>query len=75
VQLSDIKAAKDAEPFRPFSLELDDGRSIPVRHPDAIAWEGSHAQVVLVVVGAGRWEVIPLSAIRSLSITPEEPEP
>jgi hypothetical protein len=75
MQLSDIRSAKDAGPFRPFSLELDDGRSIPVRHPDAIAWRGSPAQFVLVMIGADRWEVVPLSAIRSLALTPEEPDP
>jgi hypothetical protein len=75
MQLSDIKSARDAEPFRPFALELDGGRSIPVHHANAIAWEDSHAQFVFVMLAATRWEVVPLSAIRSLAIPPEEPEP
>jgi hypothetical protein len=34
--LDQIRAAKHVQPFRPFTIYLDDGRTYEVRHPDFI---------------------------------------
>jgi hypothetical protein len=38
-------AAIDAKPFRPFSIEIVSGRTIPVSHPDDIAVLPTRAKV------------------------------
>jgi len=35
--LTQIRDAMRAEPFRPFSIQMADGRSYVVRHPDFVA--------------------------------------
>lgn len=69
MRLEDLKQAKGRRPFEPFDINLADGRSFPISHPDAVAWEGpDFAPVLYVVRGGGRWEVINFAAITSLSI-------
>ncbi len=36
-----------AAPFRPFWLRLADGRSLPVPHPDFIAFPGGRTAIVM----------------------------
>lgn len=49
MRLPDLKAAKDARPFRPFHLRMADGQEIPVYHPNAMAWEEDTSRVVFVL--------------------------
>ena len=68
MRLDDLKEIKNRRPFEPFEIHLADGREIPVRHPDALAWEGpDFAPVLYLVLGGGRWEVVNFAAITSLS--------
>jgi hypothetical protein len=54
VTIAELKKAKDSRPFQPFTIEMADGRAIPVRHPDAIAWdEGSRRIAVCALPGGG----------------------
>ena len=69
MRLDDLKAAKGRRPFAPFEIRMDDGREVPVSHPDALSWEGpGFAPVLYVVLPGGRWDVINFAAITSLSI-------
>jgi hypothetical protein len=80
VKIKELKDAKDQRPFEPFMIRTADGREIPVRHPDAIAWEADvddeengeaeePLTVVCVVPGGGR-EVIELDLVTSLGFAP-----
>ena len=50
MRIEELKKAKDERPFKPFLIRMADGREIPVRHPDAVAWEGDHARIAIVIV-------------------------
>jgi hypothetical protein len=74
MRLDDLKQAKGRRPFEPFEIHLADGREIPVRHPDALAWEGpDFAPVLYIVLGGGKWEVVNFAAITSLSVAAPSP--
>ena len=40
MQVPAIREALQARPFRPFTIRLTDGRSLPVPHPDFVAIAG-----------------------------------
>jgi hypothetical protein len=48
--IAGLKTAKHARPFRPFTIELADGRRIPVRYPDAVVWIESSGRVFCAVL-------------------------
>jgi hypothetical protein len=84
MKIKELKDAKDTRPFEPFMIRTADGREIPVRHPDAIAWEADIEDedngepegpltVVCVVPGGGR-EVIELALVTSLGFAPAQPK-
>lgn len=69
MRIQDLREAKDRRPFKPFAINLADGRFVTVGHPDALAWEGpDFAPVLVVILPGGKWEVINFAAITSLSI-------
>jgi hypothetical protein len=43
-----FRDAMRAEPFIPFRVNLADGRSIPVIHPDFVAWNPGGRTVVVI---------------------------
>jgi hypothetical protein len=78
VTIDDLKRAKDERPFRPFKINLADGRALEVRHPDAVAWdisldeddEPEEPRTAVCVVPGGGWEVVDLDLITSLGFYP-----
>ncbi|MBI2901705.1 MAG: hypothetical protein HYY17_16090 [Planctomycetes bacterium] len=46
----------DAEPFRPFVIELLNGRSVPVSHPENVSFIPNRSKVLLIVVGVPEQE-------------------
>lgn len=63
-----FKAHLNASPFYPFVVHLNDGRAIPVKHPDFVAltpkgWEA------MVWTDDYTYEFIVLDAITSLKVT------
>ena len=40
MQVETIREALRAEPFRPFTVRLADGRSLPVPHPELVGLAG-----------------------------------
>jgi hypothetical protein len=69
VTIAELRAAKYAEPFRPFRLMLADGRSVLVEHPTAIAWSGKQGQTIVVMVEQSA-AVFDLDQITDLVVEP-----
>jgi hypothetical protein len=68
---AELKAAKDARPFRPFMLIMDDGQEVLVDQPLAIAWAVPPGRMVLVVTETGT-ELLPIDQIQSLRFVDAE---
>jgi hypothetical protein len=80
MRIEELKQIKDQRPFQPFMIGMADGREIPVRHPDAIAWEADEEEdngqaeeplTLVCVLPGGRWENIELALVRSLAFPPQ----
>ena len=37
MRIEELKKAKDRRPFEPFEVRMADGRSLLIKHPDAVA--------------------------------------
>jgi hypothetical protein len=66
--IDELKRAKDERPFRPFLIRMADGREIPVRHPDAVAWDNPR---LAIWATPGGWEFIDVALITSLAMRNE----
>ncbi len=62
-----LEKAIKAQPFRPFDLHLADGRTIPVPHPEFIAFN-PRGRVALVLDEHDGAEYIDLLLVVSLSV-------
>lgn len=67
MRVQDIRQARGAEPFRPFTLHLADGREFQIDHPEFILVSRSERTIVLDDV-AGNIEIIDPLLVTSLSI-------
>jgi hypothetical protein len=65
-----LDRARKAQPFRPFSFRLADGRSVPVPHPEFLAFNGKSRTAVVADEGDG-FEVVDLLLVVSLSFEGE----
>lgn len=64
---NDIRAALKAEPFRPFEVRLNDGRSLRVPHPDfASLSPGKWDLIVWHQGGEGGYDFVDIGSITSL---------
>ena len=43
-----LRLAHKAQPFVPFRVNLADGRSIPVLHPEYLAWNPAGRTVIII---------------------------
>ena len=68
--IESLERARKAQPFRPFWFRLADGRSIPVPHPEFLAYNGKSRIAVVTDEGDG-FEVIDLLLVVSLSFEGE----
>jgi len=62
-----IKEAIRAQPFRPFFVNLTDGRSFAVQHPDFIAVTGTGRTIVIADAHSDGTELIDLLLVTSLT--------
>jgi hypothetical protein len=68
-----LDRAYRANPFRPFTLHLADGRQLPVRHPEFVAFNPK-GRIAIVIDENDRAEYVDLLLVVSLSIeAPGEP--
>ena len=63
-----ITKALHKRPFEPFDILLPDGGTIPVRHPEYVAYSGG--RIVLVFTDTDNYESIDIALITRLSIHP-----
>jgi hypothetical protein len=68
MRIEELKRAKNQRPFQPFWIRMADGREIEVTHPDAIAWEGDGAQIVVCIIPGGGWEIIDIILATSIGM-------
>jgi hypothetical protein len=68
MRIDELQKATDQRPFKPFLIRTEDGREMPVRHPDAVAWDADRARIAVCVTPGGRWEVIDAALVTSLGL-------
>ena len=71
--IAELKRAKDQRPFQPFTIEMTEGRKIPVRHPDAIAWDVDARRIAVCALPGGGAAVIDVSLATALVTAGAEP--
>lgn len=70
MRIEELKKAKDRRPFEPFEVRMADGRSLLIKHPDAIAWDPDQARIAICGLAGGAWEVVDVALVTSLGIPP-----
>jgi hypothetical protein len=69
VTINELRRAMGTQPFKPFSINMTDGRVFHVPHPEMVAiLKGLERTVVLAVPGEEAVEIIDLLHVTSLSI-------
>ncbi len=64
--IESLDRAYKARPFRPFAFRLADGRSIPVPHPEFLAFNGK-GRTAIVIDDEYGFEVVDLPLVVSLA--------
>jgi hypothetical protein len=64
-----LDKAYRANPFRPFTLRLADGRSLPVPHPEFLAYNPK-GRIAIVIDDNDAAEFVDLLLVVSLSFDP-----
>jgi hypothetical protein len=65
-----IRDPLQKRPFEPFVIQLADGRSLPVRHPEFVA---VHPRRVIVIAEDSGWSVVEPLLIVSLDYAQPKP--
>ena len=65
-----LERAHKAKPFHAFAFRLADGRTIPVPHPEFLAFNGKSRAAVVTDEGDG-FEIVDLLLVISLSFQGE----
>ena len=69
VHVEEIRKARRAQPFRPFTIHLADGRSFPVKHPE-IMWLTSDGRTLVVEDTDGLIEILSGMLVTGLTVEP-----
>jgi hypothetical protein len=59
-----------ARPFRPFSLRLGDGQSLPVKHPEMLSYSPK-GRTAVVYLNDGSFEIVDLLLVTGLEVHPQ----
>jgi hypothetical protein len=70
MDLNSVRKAVHGQPFKPFTLRLADGRSVPVGHPEFVAMT---ERIIVVVDEGGGWSAIEPLLIVSLDYPSSKP--
>ena len=73
MRAEEIRKVQRAQPFRPFTMHLADGREFTVVHPDFL-WINRTGRLALVEDLAGNGEMIDPMLVVSLSVPAERVE-
>lgn len=69
MHIDDIKKALRAEPFRPFIVNLADGRTFAINHPEFLAVPPDGRRTIIVFLpGEEGFEIIDPTLVTSLTI-------
>jgi hypothetical protein len=68
--LNEIHQLNWAKPFRPFTVNLADGRSIAVSHPELMALSPS-ANEIFVYQPTGMFDIVNLALVTSITAQPQ----
>jgi hypothetical protein len=63
MDIAGVREALHKQPFEPFTIQLADGRSLPVPHPDFVAVSPRR---IVVIQESGSWSVVEPLLIVSL---------
>jgi hypothetical protein len=66
-----LRLAHKAQPFAPFRVNLADGRSIPVLHPEYLAWNPG-GRTVIIIQPDDSWSSVDLLLVTSLEFPAPE---
>jgi len=67
MKIADLKKMHDRKPFRPFTIHLTSGQSLPVGHPEQISISPQVDD--LFTLWAGReWNLIDVSTVARVSV-------
>ncbi len=67
--LTDIEGALNRVPFIPFDIRLDNGRVLPVPHPDFLSLNADKRTAV--IAEGANFRVVDLERVVSLTFRPE----
>jgi hypothetical protein len=65
--IEQVRRLLHAQPFRPFRINLADGRSVPVRHPQFVAHSPT-SRTIAVLETDEAFEIIDLLLVTSLDV-------
>ncbi|MCH8146496.1 MAG: hypothetical protein IH987_00660 [Planctomycetes bacterium] len=67
MQSSEFKSVYRAEPFRPFVVNLADGRNIPVEHPEFMAVSPTGRSAVIYGED-GSFEIVDVMLVTNITV-------
>jgi hypothetical protein len=73
MRIEEIRKVQRAQPFRPFTLHLADGREFQINHPEFL-FLGHSERTAIVDDVDGSFEVIDPLLVTSLSVAPVKTE-
>jgi hypothetical protein len=66
--INQIRKLHQARPFQPFKMNLADGRSLGVMHPELLAVNEGGRTVIVVTGDENLYEVVDLLLVTSLEV-------
>jgi hypothetical protein len=69
VTIQQLRAAQRATPFRPFTIHMADGRSLPVPHPDFLSMSPT-GRTVIIYQEDDSFSICDLLLMTELEISP-----
>ena len=66
MKITDLKQMQDREPFRPFTIHLNSGASVPVEHPEQLH-VNPRADLFTLWIGP-QWNLIDIASVERLNL-------
>ena len=62
-----VRRIHQAQPFQPFSIRLGDGQSLPVKHPEFLAY-APNSRTMTVYQEDGSFQIVDLLLVTGLEV-------
>jgi hypothetical protein len=69
MKIESLRELHEARPFRPFSIHMADGRTLPIPHNEFLAYDPDGAMAVVLRTN-GSFSILDLDLITELEILP-----